>query len=66
MVGARVDAYNEQRPFTMRDLTRNTSATVPLSRTMHEQMKKIRSWAFGRATLASSETFTEVERAALG
>ncbi|HUP24441.1 MAG TPA: AAA family ATPase [Thermoanaerobaculia bacterium] len=66
VVAARVDAYNETRPFTMRDLTRNTSTTVPLSRTMHEQMKKIRSWAFGRATLASSEAFTEAERAALG
>jgi hypothetical protein len=66
VVAARVDAYNEDRAFTMRDLTRNTSTTVPLSRTMHEQMKKIRSWAFGRATLASSETFTEVERVALG
>lgn len=50
---ARVDAFAERRPFTMDDITRNTSRTVPLSKTMEEQMKKIRSWAFGRATPAS-------------
>lgn len=53
IVSARVDAYHDQRPFTIDDITRNTSRMVPLSKTMEEQMKKIRSWAFGRATPAS-------------
>ena len=60
VVGARVDAYADGgRLFEMKDLTRSTSTFVPLSRTMHEQMKKIRSWAFGRATLASAEKYVE-------
>jgi SpoVK/Ycf46/Vps4 family AAA+-type ATPase len=50
---ARIDAYHDSREITQEDITRNTSRTVPLSKTMEEQMKKIRSWAFGRATPAS-------------
>jgi len=53
IISARVEAYHEGRSFTIDDITRNTSRTVPLSKTMEEQMKKIRSWAFGRATPAS-------------
>jgi SpoVK/Ycf46/Vps4 family AAA+-type ATPase len=53
VVGARVDAYHAGKEFEITDITRNTSRTVPLSKTMEEQMKKIRSWAFGRATPAS-------------
>ena len=63
---ARIDAYNEARDFTMEDITRNTGLTVPLSKTMHEQMKRIRGWAFGRATLASKEKYSETESVALG
>lgn len=50
---ARIEAFHEGRALNMDDITRNTSRTVPLSKTMEEQMKKIRSWAFGRATPAS-------------
>ncbi len=50
---ARVDAYHEDREFTIDDITRNTSRMVALSKTMEDQMKKIRSWAYGRATPAS-------------
>lgn len=50
---ARIEAYHEGRAMTIDDVTRNTSRTVPLAKTMEEQMKKIRSWAFGRATPAS-------------
>jgi hypothetical protein len=53
VMGARVDAYHAGKEFEISDITRNTSRTVPLSKTMEEQMKKIRSWAFGRATPAS-------------
>ncbi len=53
IVAARMEAYHEGRGFTIDDITRNTSRTVPLSKTMEDQMKKIRSWAFGRATPAS-------------
>ncbi len=63
---ARIDAYQVGRPFVMADLTRNTSTLVPLSKTMHEQMKRIRGWAYGRATLASAEKYSETEQGALG
>lgn len=59
VASARVDAYHEARPFTMADVTRNTTMMVPLSKTMHEQLKKIRNWAFGRATLASKDKYNE-------
>jgi len=53
VVSARIEAYHEDRPMTMADLNRVMGTIVPLSRTMEEQMKAIRSWAFGRATPAS-------------
>jgi len=53
VVAARIEAYHEGRAFTIDDITRNTARTVPLAKTMEDQMKRIRSWAFGRATPAS-------------
>ncbi|HVS02289.1 MAG TPA: AAA family ATPase [Thermoanaerobaculia bacterium] len=53
VIAARIDAYNAQRPMTIDDVTSNTSVTVPLARTMEEQVKKIRNWALSRATPAS-------------
>ncbi len=56
VVSARVEAYDEGRPMSMGDINRVAATIVPLSRTMEEQMKAIRSWAFGRATPASRYT----------
>ncbi len=53
VVSAVVDAYAEGRPLTEDDLHRMISATVPLSVTMDEQIKAIRSWAHDRALNAS-------------
>jgi hypothetical protein len=39
-------------------LSRALASIVPLSKTMEEQMKKIRSWAFGRATTATSSSYS--------
>lgn len=50
---ARIDAYQEGREFTERDLVRNAVATIPLSRTMVEQIKAIKDWCFRRAISAS-------------
>ncbi len=50
---ARVDAYSEGKPVDMDHMTANTSTTVPLAKTMAEQIKKIRAWAIKRATPAS-------------
>jgi predicted AAA+ superfamily ATPase len=53
VISAVVDAYAEQRELGEDDLYRMISATVPLSVTMEEQIKAIRSWAHERALNAS-------------
>ncbi len=50
---AAIDAFNANRPLTEDDLNRVISASVPLSRTMEEQLKAIKSWAHDRAMSAS-------------
>jgi SpoVK/Ycf46/Vps4 family AAA+-type ATPase len=54
VISAVVDAYAETRALTEDDLYRMISATVPLSITMEEQIKAIRSWAHERALNASA------------
>ncbi len=53
VISAVVDAYSENRALTEDDLYRMISAAVPLSVTMEEQIKAIRSWAHERALNAS-------------
>lgn len=53
VISARTDAYYEGRAFNQRDLSAAISKIVPLSETMEQQIKAIRSWAFSRATPAS-------------
>jgi SpoVK/Ycf46/Vps4 family AAA+-type ATPase len=50
---ARIEAYQEDRQFNERDIVRNAVATIPLSRTMVEQIKAIKDWCFKRAISAS-------------
>jgi len=50
---ARVDAYQEGREFTVKDVSRNTVSVVPLSRTMREQIQAIKDWSYQRAVPAS-------------
>ncbi|MBN2451576.1 MAG: AAA family ATPase [Lentisphaeria bacterium] len=53
VISARTEAYYEGRMFSQRDLSAAISKIVPLSETMEQQIKGIRSWAFSRATPAS-------------
>jgi len=53
VISARIDAYAEDRPFNQKDVGLNVNKIVPLSKTMDDQIKAIRDWAFGRATPAS-------------
>jgi SpoVK/Ycf46/Vps4 family AAA+-type ATPase len=53
VISAVVDAYSENRTLTEDDLHRMIAATVPLSVTMEEQIKAIKSWAHDRALNAS-------------
>jgi hypothetical protein len=53
VISAVVDSYAEKRDLTEQDLYRMISATVPLSVTMEDQIKAIKSWAHDRAISAS-------------
>jgi hypothetical protein len=53
VIAARVDARAEQRDIRFEDLRRHAARMVPLSTTMSEQIRAIRSWAYQRATRAS-------------
>jgi AAA+ superfamily predicted ATPase len=52
---ARIQAYQDSRPFTEKDITQAASHMVPLSRTMEEQIKQLRQWSQSRATPASKK-----------
>jgi hypothetical protein len=53
IISARIDAVGEGRKVTTDDLKRHAGMMVPLSKTMSEQIKAIRDWAFDRAARAS-------------
>lgn len=55
IIAGMYEAFNEKRKLTEDDLFIIFGNTVPLSITMEEQIKKIRSWAHNRAAKASSE-----------
>lgn len=50
---AAIDAYNESRAMNEDDVSRHITNTVPLAKTMEEQIKAIKSWAHDRALSAS-------------
>jgi SpoVK/Ycf46/Vps4 family AAA+-type ATPase len=54
VVSALTKARLTHREVTLDDLIRIAAKTVPLSRTMHEQINHIRGWAFERAVRASA------------
>ena len=55
IISGMYEAFNENRKLTEDDLFVIFGNTVPLSVTMEEQIKKIRSWAHDRAVNASTE-----------
>jgi len=55
VVSAVTKARLEERDVTDEDLIGIAAKTVPLSRTMHEQINHIRAWAFERALRASPQ-----------
>ena len=54
VISALYDAFYLGRDLTTDDIARNIAQTVPLSRTMSERIDALRSWAEGRARIASS------------
>ena len=51
--GGLIEANSQGRTLATADITRQIEAIVPLSETMKEQVKKIRDWAWDRATPAT-------------
>ncbi len=58
--GGRIDALNQNRAFTSKDIVKHTKMIVPLSATMKEQIDQIKDWAWDRATPASKGKGMEV------
>ncbi|MDZ7842749.1 MAG: AAA family ATPase [Gammaproteobacteria bacterium] len=56
---ARIHAHRHQRPLTTGDVVKHARQIVPLSRTMNEQIKKLRDWAWNRARPASGGKGTD-------
>jgi len=50
---ARVHALSQNREFSTADIVDHALNIVPLSQTMHEQIKALKDWAWDRATPAS-------------
>lgn len=50
---ARIHGHREKRDFQTQDLVDHARMVVPLSRTMKEQIKTLRDWAWDRATPAT-------------
>lgn len=55
IISAMYEAFNKSHPLTEDDLLVIFGSTVPLSTTMEEQIKRIRSWAHNRAARASRD-----------
>ena len=56
---ARLRGHSDKRPFTTEDIIDQARHVVPLARTMSEQIKALRDWAWNRAAPASSGKATE-------
>jgi len=59
VIAARIVGHREKRKFTTADVVEQARHVVPLSRTMSEQIKALRDWAWNRATPASGGKATE-------
>ena len=55
VINAMFDAYYEQKSLSNDPLLASLSQTAPLSRTMSEDVTKLREWADGRARVATGE-----------
>jgi hypothetical protein len=52
-VAALYDAFHNNRDVTTEDIAHNLAAMVPLSKTMYEEISRLRDWAASRARPAS-------------
>jgi len=59
VTSARIHAHRHKRALTTEDIVAHARQIVPLSRTMSEQIKKLRDWAWNRARPASGGKGTD-------
>ena len=52
-------AYAEEREVTLKDIKQAAGATMPLSKTMSEDISRLRAWAKGRARMAGGRPAPE-------
>lgn len=53
IIAAMYDGFSEKREFTSEDIKRNIEDTIPIARTMPDDIKRLRSWAGVRARRAN-------------
>jgi hypothetical protein len=56
VIAALFDAFSQRCDLDTEILKRSVSETVPLSKTMSEELSRLRTWAVGRARLASASS----------
>ncbi len=61
VIAALFDAFSAKSSLTMDILKRAIRSTVPLSKTMNEELGRLRNWASGRARIASELSEKTVE-----
>jgi len=61
VVSGLYEAFDQGRDLSTEDLEKVLGQTVPLSRTMKEDIDRLRRWAADRARGASSESFLKPE-----
>ena len=59
VIAARIRAHKDNRAFDTSDITDLARMMVPLSRTMKEQIKVLKDWAWDRAAPASKGRGTD-------
>lgn len=61
VIAALFDAFSQRSDLDTEILKRSVGETVPLSKTMPEELNRLRTWAVGRARLASSNLIKPAE-----
>ena len=61
IISGMFDAFSEGTELTTPIIAAGLAATVPLSKTMNEELNRLRSWAQGRARPASGTVVTTTE-----
>ena len=61
VVAALFDAFSQRMDLDTEILKHIVLETVPLSKTLHEDLSRLRNWAVGRARLASISTAKNVD-----